>query len=104
MYALFGHGKLHSIAKETAKEVNLPFRVMIPLSKQGFLSSSYKQFVQLENRLKVYITTCLVHNNKERNAYKIAGQGFVHELLGIIDLLSAIVLLMLRGKQLACPV
>eukprot|EP00794_Sanderia_malayensis_P001065 gene1065-400_t len=42
LHILFGHGKLHSIAKETTKEVNLPFRVTIPFAKQRFLSSSYK--------------------------------------------------------------
>ena len=102
-HTMVGHGKMHAVAKATAKEMDLPFYTTMPFAKQRFLSSSYKQFTKLEKSLEVYINTYRDHNNKELNEYMIAGQDFIFDLLGIIDLLWPLVLLMLRGQALACP-
>eukprot|EP00112_Aurelia_sp_Birch-Aquarium-sp1_P023792 Seg7234.1 transcript_id=Seg7234.1/GoldUCD/mRNA.D3Y31 product="hypothetical protein" protein_id=Seg7234.1/GoldUCD/D3Y31 len=102
-HTMFGHGKMHAVAKATAKEMDLPFYTTMPFAKQRFLSSSYKQFTKLEKSLEVYVNTYRDHNNKEINEYMMAGQDFVFDLLGIIDLLWPLVLLMLRGQALACP-
>ena len=48
-HTLFSYGKMHSVAKATAKEHDLPFRTMISFAKQHFLSLSYQQFVRLED-------------------------------------------------------
>eukprot|EP00794_Sanderia_malayensis_P002259 gene2259-2590_t len=40
-HQLFGHGKLHSVARETAKELKLPFRVTNSFAHQRFMGSSY---------------------------------------------------------------
>lgn len=102
-HTMFGHGKMHAVPKATAKEMDLPFYTTMPFAKQRFLSSSYKQFTKLEKSLEVYVNTYRDHNNKEINEYMMAGQDFVFDLLGIIDLLWPLVLLMLRGQALACP-
>lgn len=46
---------------------------------------------------------CRDHDNHELNEYKIAGQDFLYDLLGLIDLLWPLVLLMLRAQLLRCP-
>ena len=102
-HTTFGYGKLHVPAKETAKEMDLPFCTTMPFAKQRFLSSSYNQFLKLEKSLKTYINTYRDHKNQEVNEYLMAGQDFIFDLLGVIDLLWPLVLLMLRGQSLACP-
>ena len=102
-HTLFSYGKMHSVAKATAEEHDLPFRTTISFAKQRFLSSSYQQFVRLENSFAAYVETYRDHDNKQTNEYKLAGQDFVFDLLGLIDLLRPIVLLMLRGQLLWCP-
>ena len=102
-HTLFSYGKMHSVAKATAEEHDLPFRTTISFAKQRFLSSSYQQFVRLENSFAAYVETYRDHDNKEINEYKLAGQDFVFDLLGLIDLLRPILLLILRGQLLWCP-
>ena len=102
-HTLFSYGKMHSGAKATAKECDLPFRTTISFARQRFLSLSYQQFVRLEHSFAAYVETYRDHDNKEINEYKLAGRDFVFDLLGVIDLLRPIVLLMLRGQLLWCP-
>lgn len=94
---------MHAVAQETAKELNPPFKTTVPFAKQRFMSSSYKQFLKLETSIEVYINTYRDHDNHELNEYKLAGQDFVFDLLGVIDLLWPLVLVMLRGQMLSCP-
>ena len=47
-YQIFCHGKMHAIAKETAKEADLPFPVNNAYSPQRFMSSSYLSLKRLE--------------------------------------------------------
>ena len=87
-HILFGHGNMHSVAKATATEVNLPFSTTISFAKQRFLSSSYQRFDRLEKSFCAYVNAYRDHDNKEINEYKVAGQDFVFDLLGLIDLLT----------------
>lgn len=103
IHSQFSHGKMHTVAFETAKELKLPFRTTVPYAKQRFMSSSYKQFLKLESSIEAYINTFRDHDNQELNEYKIAGQDFLFDLLGVIDLLWPLVLLMLRAQLLRCP-
>ena len=103
-HTMFGYGKMHETVKETAKEMDLPFSTTMPFAKQRFLSSSYKQFLKLEKPFEAYINTFRDHKNQEVNEYLMAGQDFVVDLLSVIDLLWPLVLLMLRGQSLNCPV
>ncbi len=73
IHSLFSHGKMHSVAYETAKELKLPFRTTVSFAKQCFISSSYKQFLKLETSIEAYINTFRDHDNQELNEYKIAG-------------------------------
>ena len=81
----------------------MSFHTTTTFAKQRFLSSSYQQFVRLEKSFAAYLNTYRDHDNKEINEYKLAGQDFVFDLLGLIDLLHPIVLLMLRGRLFWCP-
>ncbi len=81
IHSLFSHGKMHSVAYETAKELKLPFRML-----------------KLETSIEAYINMFRDHDNQELNEYKIACQDFVFDLLGVIDLLWPLVLLMLRAQ------
>jgi hypothetical protein len=81
IHSLFSHGKMHSVAYETAKELKLPFRML-----------------KLETSIEAYINMFRDHDNQELNEYKIAGQDFVFDLLGVIDLLWPLVLLMVRAQ------
>ena len=103
IHSLFSHRKMYSVASETSKELKLPFRSSVPFAKQRFLSSSYNQFLKLEASIEAYINTYRDHDNHELNEYKIAGQDFLYDLLGLIDLLWPLVLLMLRAQLLRCP-
>lgn len=94
-HTLFSYGKMHSVAKATADELDRPFRATISFAKQRFLSSSYQQFVRLEKSFAAYVNAYRDHDNKEINEYKLAGQDFVFDLLGLIDLLRPVVILML---------
>ena len=94
---------MHSVAKETAKELQLPFRVTVSFAPQRFLSSSYHQFLKLEQSIEVYIETFKDHNNSQVILYQIAGQDFLFDLMGMLDLLWPLVLLQLRGQSLIYP-
>ncbi|CAB4021276.1 Hypothetical predicted protein, partial [Paramuricea clavata] len=102
-HTMFNRGKMHTVAKETAKELKLPFKTTVSFAKQRFMSSSYKQFLKLETSIEAYINAFRDHDNEEVKEYKLAGQDFVFDLLGVIDLLWPLVLIMLRGQMLSCP-
>ena len=44
-HSLFSHGKMYSVASETAKELKLQFRTSVPFAKQHFMSSSSNQMI-----------------------------------------------------------
>ena len=95
---------MHAVAKETAKELKLPFKTTVLFAKQRFMSSScYKQFLKLETTIKAYINAFRDHDNEEVKEYKLAGQDFVFNHLGVIDLLWPLVLTMLCSQMLSCP-
>lgn len=85
---------MHSLAKATAEEMQLPFRVAVSFAQQRFLSNSYHQFLKLEKSIEVYVETFKDH---------IAEQDFLYHLMGVIDLLRPLVLLQLKGQALMCP-
>eukprot|EP00112_Aurelia_sp_Birch-Aquarium-sp1_P020716 Seg540.5 transcript_id=Seg540.5/GoldUCD/mRNA.D3Y31 product="hypothetical protein" protein_id=Seg540.5/GoldUCD/D3Y31 len=94
---------MHNISKETAKDLDLPYRVAVSFGTLRLMSSSYNQFLKLEVSLEAYIEAYRDHDNKEIGEYKIAADDFVFDLLGTIDLLWPLVLLMLRGQLQWCP-
>ena len=67
------------------------------------MSSSYQQLLKLEKSLGVYIETFRDHDNNDIGEYKIAGNDFIFDLLGTIDLLWPSALLMVRGQLEWCP-
>ena len=95
----FGHAKMHSVASHTAKDLQLPFRVTNAFAHQRFMSSSYLLLKNLADSLEVYIETFKDHDNREELQYKLCGQDFVHDLLGILDLLWPLVVLMLHSQS-----
>lgn len=97
-HQLFSRGKMHSVARHTAKDLNLPFRVTNAFAHQRFLSSSYLSLKNLADSLEVYIETFKDHDNREEMGYKLCGQDFVHDLLGVLDLLWPLVVLMLQAQ------
>ena len=86
-HQIFRHGKMYAIAKETAKESNLPFRVTNAYAPQRFISSSYLSLKRLEISYEAYVETFLDHHNEEEMRYKLCGNDFVFDLCGILDLL-----------------
>ncbi len=99
----FRHGKMYSIAKETAKELCLPFRVTNAFAHQRFMSSSYLSFKNLENSLEAYIETFKDHDNTPEVGYKLYGQDFVFDLMAVLDSLWPLVLLTLEAQAQWCP-
>ena len=97
-HQLFSHGKMHSVARHTAKDLKLPFRVTNAYAHQRFMSSSYLSLKNLADSLEVYIETFKDHDNREEIGYKLCGQDFVHDLLGVLDLLWPLVVLMLHAQ------
>ncbi len=87
-HQFFSHGKMHSIARHTAKDLKLPFRVTNAYAYQRFKSSSYLSLKNLAESLEVYMETFRDHDNQEEIGYELCGQDFVHDLLGLLDLLS----------------
>ena len=102
-HQLFRFGKMHSVAKETAKDLKLPFRVTVPFAVQRFMSSSYQQLLKLEKSFEAYVETFRDHDNRPLMEYQLAGNDFVFDLLGVIDLLWPLVILMLRSQLQWCP-
>jgi hypothetical protein len=97
-HQLFRFGKMHSVARHTAKELKLPFRVTNAFAHQRFMSSSYLSLRNLADSLEVYIETFKDHDNHEKVGYKLYGQDFVHDLLAVLDLLWPLVALMLQAQ------
>ena len=87
---------MHSVVRETAKGLQLPFRVTNAYAHQRFTSSSYLSLKNFADGLQVYIETFKDHDNREELGYKLCGQDFVHDLLGVLDLLWPLVVLMLQ--------
>ena len=73
-HQLFSHGKMHSVARETAKGLQLPFRVTNAYAHQRFTSSSYLSLKNLADGLQVYIETFKDHDNWKELGYKLCGQ------------------------------
>lgn len=103
LHQSFGYGMMHSVAKYTAAEMKLDYGVTMTFAKQRFLSSSYKQFRQVYKFLPAYVETHKDHVNQQDFLYSLCGQDFVYDMCGLIDVLWPLVLLMLRGQELACP-
>ena len=82
---------MHSVARHTAKDLKLPFRVTNAYAHQRFISSSYLSLKNLAESLEVYMETFRDHDNREEIGYKLCGQDFVHNLLGLLDLLWPLV-------------
>ena len=57
------------------------------IAQQRFTSSSYLSLKNLADSLEVYIETFKDHDNRKELGYKLCGQDFVCNLLGILDLL-----------------
>ena len=98
-HQLFSHGKMHSVAQHTAKDLHLPFRVTNAYAHQRFMSSSYLSLKNLAESLEVYIETFKDHDNREEVGYNLCGQEFVHDLLGVLDLLWPLVFSMLQSQS-----
>ncbi len=47
-HQMFGHGKMHIVAKQTAKELSLKFNVTNTFAQQRFMSSSYLSLKTLQ--------------------------------------------------------
>ena len=69
------------------KDLKLPFRVTNAYAHQQIMSSSYLSLKNLEESLEVYIETFKDHDNRPDLGYKLYGQDFVLDLLGVLDLL-----------------
>ena len=102
-HQMFGYGKMHAVAKETAKELELPFRVTTSFAQQRFMSSSYLSLKNLAVSLEAYIEAYKDHDNRLDIGYKLYGQDFCVDLLGLLDVLWPVVLLMLEGQAQWCP-
>ena len=63
------------------------------------MSSSYLYLRNLAESLEVYFETFKDHDNREEIGYKLCGQDFVHDLLGVLDLLWSLVVLMLQSQS-----
>ena len=98
-HQLFRHGKMHSLAKVTAKELKLPFFVTNSYAPQRFMSSCYLSLTNLQRSYETYAETFKDHHNQPDILYKLCGNDFVYDLCGIIDLLWPIVVLMLKAQQ-----
>lgn len=93
----------YSVAVETSKELSLPFHVTNTFAHQRFMSSSYLSLKNLEESLEVYIETFKDHENRLDVGYKLYGQDFAVDLLGLLDLLWPLVILMLQSQTQWCP-
>ena len=102
-HQLFRNGKMHAVAKATAKELKLPFNVTIAYAPQRFMSSSYLAVKNLQKSYEVYVETFKDHHNAPDMLYKLCGNDFIFDLCGLIDLLWPLVVLMLRAQQEWCP-
>jgi hypothetical protein len=94
---------MYAIAKETAKELNLPFRVTNVYAPQRFMSSSYLSLKRLEISYEAYVETFRDHRNEEEMRYKLCRADFVFDLCGLLDLLWPIFILMLKAQLQWCP-
>ncbi|CAB3979328.1 Hypothetical predicted protein [Paramuricea clavata] len=72
---------MHSLAKATADELQLPFKSRVFKDHETFKD----------------------HKNTPELLYQIARQDFLYDLMGMIDLLWPLVLLQLRAQSLMCP-
>ena len=102
-HQLFRQGKMHSLAKVTAKELKLPFFVTNSYAPQHFMGSSYLSLTNLQRSYETYAETFKDHHNQPDILYKLCGNDFVYDLCGIIDLLWPIVVLMLKAQQECSP-
>ena len=69
-----------SLVRETAEDLNLPFRVTNSYAPQRFMSSSYLSLKRLELSYEAYVETFRDHQNDEESLYKLCGNDFVHDL------------------------
>ena len=71
---------MHILVRETAKDLNLPFRVTNSYATQRFISSSYLSLKRLELSYEAYVETLRDHQNDEETLFKLCGNDFVHDL------------------------
>ena len=97
----FGHGKMFSLALETAKERDLPFRCTQSISNTRFFSSIYKELEKLTVSLPNYIETFLDHKaGDDEIEYSLSAQDFIIDVLGFLDIFKPFNELMLISQNL----
>jgi hypothetical protein len=99
---VFGYGKMHAVAKVTAKVLELPFRVTSSFALQRFMNSSYLSLKNLETNYEAYVETFKDHDNEEELLYKLCGSDFIFDLCGVLDTLWPLVVLMLKAQLQWC--
>ena len=89
---------------------NIDSKARRPVSyaTQRFASSSYNQWVKIEESYEAYWQTFEhlypVREEEEEYQYMIAGYDFVSDLLAFLDTIQPVVDLMLRVQSLDCPI
>ena len=97
-HQIFRHGMMFSIAKDTAVELDLPFRVINTYAQQRFMSSSYLSLKGLEISYEAYVETFRDHDNDQKTLFKLCGNDFIFYLCGLLDLLWPVVILKLKAQ------
>ena len=94
---------MNCVAAATSQELGLPFRVTNAFAYQRIFRCSFMALLNLKESLEVYIETFKDHDNREDYGYRLYGQNFVIDLLGLLDLLKPLAALMTQIQAQSCP-
>ena len=80
----------------------------VAYATQRFTSSAYDQWKKIFKSYSAYIKAFeALHpkrDDKEQWQYMIKGSDYIHDLLGLIDLMKPVLDIMLRMQDLSCPI
>ena len=99
---MFGHGRGHIEYSGYTKENKLKFCTTSNFSTTRFASSSFevikKTFTNYEGLVRTYSQMMETEDEEEEMRYLIKGRDFCIDVCGVIDILSPLMEMMVKGR------
>ncbi|MCP4801188.1 MAG: hypothetical protein GY893_14695 [bacterium] len=101
---LFGRGKMFVQAKVQAAADETKLLVTSRTCSTRFATSQYYEFVKLLESLPTYVKAFRKYGYTEVKDFQMAGQDFVFDICGAVDIMRPIITLLVELQNLQAPV
>ena len=103
-HKIFSQGKMFAQAKVQAEVDDTKILVTSRTCSTRFATSQYQEFLKLLESLPTYVKAFRSFNYSEITEYQIAGQDFVFDMCGAVDVLNPVISLLIELQSLQLPI